>query len=1375
MKIVFKLFLYLLALIPFSICAQNTSNKGVDFWIGFPAHGDRTRAEMYLYITGDSNTTGTVSIPGQSWSTNFTVTANAMTLVAVPTNRAYVACNDCIEARGIHVVSQKKIVVYSHIYYQYRSDATLVLPTATTGKEYFAMSYGQNGPSADRSQFMVVANKDNTKVRITPSTNLSSKTGGTLTKGTPYEITLNAGQVYQGRAKDRSFTDDVTGTRIEVIDTGANAGCKTVAVFSGSSNCFLGCSSGGAGIASRDNLYQQLYPTKSWGTRFVTVPFRGRTYDNIRIMAAEDGTQVIINHQTGAPTVAYLDRGEFYEMVDINQTKYILASKGICVAQFQESQKCGGKGDPSMTILNPIEQTLKQITVYSSQYEDIDDHYINVIIPTNGSASFKIDGSAVSFTKVPKLSSHSYAQIKVNQGNHIMAADVGFIAIAYGFGDYESYGYAAGANVKDLTAKLELVNSAQLDDNSMCLGDIAEFEGQAEYQVSQWIWDLGDGTKDTGQFIEHEYKTTGTFNVRLYTYKKSFDGCSTYDSSDMEVKVYTKPVADIRTSLRCEGNTVTFTDSSRSPSGDPLLTSQWIFHNSSTYAAQTSKYYDTAGIYKAWLIAKTEYQCTDTLKWDMVINPNPVAISNVADVCFKDSAYFSNISTIKTGKIATNKWHFGDGDSSTKYHPRHFYQSNGTYHIVFTATSDSGCSDVGHDTIYKHHSFTMNFTHQDTCAGFGLDFKNTSTTTGGTLKDYVWDFPGGTQYTTTDASHSFTNPGSYKVKLTGTLDDFCTDSIVKTIVVDPLVSADFTTAGVCLNDTVTFTSTSTVASGAIATLKWNLDESKTGSKQIEKVKYATKGLKNIQLIASSDKGCSDTMSKQITMVDPKISSLVFPLACEGKTVKIYPVLSLDGNTVSNYSWDVLGTITTSDTLTYSNNTAGKKVVTLTINTSSGCKLVKKDSFDLNAMPKPDFTISNVCRGFSIQPTNTSTIGNGESITSHQWYYNGSLASSAQNPTIISNLDGSSTMRLKVTSAKGCTDEITKTFDVYTLPVARFTYSDTCLGMTTAFVDNSTITSGTIDVYDWTYNDGVVDNGNYVIRTYPADGNYSLKHVVTSNFGCKDSITRNFKIAPKPQLNVTPDKLTGCMPLLVNFANSSTINSGTINNLSWDFGDGTTGTGVTPSKVYNAAGNYQVIVYGTSNANCKDTFQVGTLIDVLQKPTADFTYSPLEPSLLFPDVTYSNTSTPDAISFVWDVGDGNTYTSTNVAHTYATAGNFPVRLIATAANGCKDTADQLVYLKLDFFIWIPTVFSPNGDNTNDLFRVYGVIPDIQGYSMQIFNRWGEVIFESTNPNESWNGTYEGIDVYPGSYGYSVRYINYETGRWESKKGAIKVMR
>ncbi len=1356
-----------------SVSAQNSSNKGTDFWVGFMNHRNGTSASMYLYITSDSNTTGKVEVPGQSWSTTFSVKANEMTLVQIPTSVAYVSCSDCIQGRGIHVTSVERIVVYSHIYHQYCSDATLVLPTPTTGKEYYAMSYEQR-QSSGRSQFMIIASKDDTKVRITPTVTLSGSTGD-LTANKSYEITLDEGECYQGRAKSSGSTQDVTGTHIEVIDTGANSNCRTVAVFSGSSDTYLLCGSPGGGQNSRDNLYQQLYPTRSWGTRFVTIPFKGRKVDNLRVIAAEDNTQIVITHESGPPTVKGLSAGEYYDLYDVDETKYILAGKPICVAQYQTSRKCGGDGDPSMTILNPIEQTLKNITVYSSEYEDIDDHYINVIIPNAGVNSFRIDGKTASFTKVPKYSNFSYAQITVTKGNHQMSSDVGFLAIAYGFANYESYGYSAGANVRDLTAQIELANSAQADINSICLGDAAKFDGTAEYKVSQWIWDYGDGTRDTAQNVTHVYKDTGNYEVTLFTYKVLFDGCSTYDSTLMEIRVNSKPISDFGMTTRCEKGTVNFTDSSKALGSETIQVRQYIFHNNSTkYAANASFYYDTAGDYDIRYIVRTANQCYDTMKRTITINPLPDASFNVEDVCFNDSSEFMNTSTVRTGSIEMNKWYFGDGDSSDLSSPKHFYADSGTYYADLIVTTDSGCTGSYRDTLMKHPRFIIDFDSKDTCAGFGVDFKNVSTADAGTLKDWLWKFPGGTEYTLKDVNHSFSTTGTYDITLVGSLDTLCRDSVTKQVEVDPNINANFTVSSSCLVDSIVFTNTSTISGGTVAATNWDFDDGITSTNDTAKVKYSSKGTKDIQLIAISDKGCADTSTLSMRIYEPKITNFTIPNICQNTDGSITANIDLDGDTISSYSWDANGTTSSTDTLKFNSATTGKFEITLDAVTKNNCALSYKDSFNVWATPVASFTVSPVCIGEDFVITNNSSIEAGETISSTNWYVNNSLETTNTNPTITSSVIGSNNIRLIVTSSKGCNHAVTESVEVYPLPIPSFTYMDTCLNQTTSFTSGSTIASGSIASTNWVYDDGSNASGGTISRVFPAAQEYSVNMIITSGFGCVDSLSRSFTISPLPVIDVVADPISGCQPLLVNFQNNSSIASGTISQFDFDFGDGNSTTGISPSHIYVNPGSYSVTIDAISNAGCMSSLTLANPIDVLTKPVAAFSFNPEEPSLLEPAIQFVNESSPDAITFNWFVSDGTTHTGDVVDHSLE-PGNYTATLVATAANGCSDTTMRDIYVKLDFFLHAPSAFSPNGDLVNDLFGIDGMVGDVQGYEMKIYNSWGEEVFHSENPLEKWDGTYNGKEPHLGSYVYIVRYRNIETERWETINGVLHIIR
>jgi len=106
-----------------NVNAQSKSNKGRDFWVGFMKHKEGSTSKTSLYITSDSSTTGTVTVPGQSWSQNFSVTANSITVVTIPSSKSYNDCSDCITKKGVNITSQKDVIVYAHHYEDDQSDA----------------------------------------------------------------------------------------------------------------------------------------------------------------------------------------------------------------------------------------------------------------------------------------------------------------------------------------------------------------------------------------------------------------------------------------------------------------------------------------------------------------------------------------------------------------------------------------------------------------------------------------------------------------------------------------------------------------------------------------------------------------------------------------------------------------------------------------------------------------------------------------------------------------------------------------------------------------------------------------------------------------------------------------------------------------------------------------------------------------------------------------------------------------------------------------------------------------------------------------------------------------------------------------------------
>ena len=252
--------LWIAVLLSSSLAAQDFSNKGKDFWIGYGNHvrmfNGNPAEKMQLYITSDVTTSGQVTISSVGFSQSFTVTANQITTIDIPRTAALM--NDGLYDHGIHVTAGKPIVVYSFIYVNAISGATVCLPTNTLGRDYFSVNYTQrsNDPDSYSYFFVIAADTGTTTVQITPSASTKSGKPANI----PFLVTLKQGQIYQvlGTLSGASGAD-LTGSRIQSVNTGA--GCKRIAVFCGSGKISIGCS----GTGTSDNLYQHMYPTATWG------------------------------------------------------------------------------------------------------------------------------------------------------------------------------------------------------------------------------------------------------------------------------------------------------------------------------------------------------------------------------------------------------------------------------------------------------------------------------------------------------------------------------------------------------------------------------------------------------------------------------------------------------------------------------------------------------------------------------------------------------------------------------------------------------------------------------------------------------------------------------------------------------------------------------------------------------------------------------------------------------------------------------------------------------------------------------------------------------------------------------------------------------
>jgi len=254
-----------------NLSAQDKSNKGKEFWLGYGhnalfANASPPNSQNHtLYLSAEQAATVTVSVNGTSWSQTVNIPANTVDFsIIIPKSGADDSriLSEGLFNKGIHIVSDVPIVVYSHQYNLFSSAATMLMPVETYGYTYYSLNYSQVSNYPDSySWFYVIAPENNTRVLITPS---DSTQGGWL-PGQTYTVNLNKGQLYNvfGKRTDTYTGKDMSGSKIVSV-AGADGNCHPVAVFSGSSRVVI-CNGNGGEI-----LQQQIFPANAWGTRYIT-------------------------------------------------------------------------------------------------------------------------------------------------------------------------------------------------------------------------------------------------------------------------------------------------------------------------------------------------------------------------------------------------------------------------------------------------------------------------------------------------------------------------------------------------------------------------------------------------------------------------------------------------------------------------------------------------------------------------------------------------------------------------------------------------------------------------------------------------------------------------------------------------------------------------------------------------------------------------------------------------------------------------------------------------------------------------------------------------------------------------------------------------
>lgn len=353
--------------------------------------------------------------------------------------------------------------------------------------------------------------------------------------------------------------------------------------------------------------------------------------------------------------------------------------------------------------------------------------------------------------------------------------------------------------------------------------------------------------------------------------------------------------------------------------------------------------------------------------------------------------------------------------------------------------------------------------------------------------------------------------------------------------------------------------------------------------------------------------------------------------------------------------------------------------------------------------------------------------------------------------------------LTITGADGCVEVNSQTLRIGSKPVAKITVGNTCQESKVLFRDSSSAAVGTINNWYWDLGNGILAFVKDPETSYSTEGTKTIRLAVKSLEGCaSDTVSKDITIIPRPLIDMKfEDTCTGSNVSFIGIDNSTAI----LSQWNWNFGDGTSGSGITTSHIYDKAGNFPVQLYAVATNGCisdtleksinifsTDAFAGSDLVAAGGQPvqlhaTGGFLYQ-WTPS--------TGLSDPDISDPIAILGSDQTY-----------------YLKAFTPQGCEtyDTITIKIYKGPE--IYVPNAFSPNHDGLNDVFKAFPVGIVTFSY-LKIYNRWGQQMFSTTDPKTGWDGKYMGRDQPAGVYVWIVAGTDYR-GNVLNRRGTVVLVK
>lgn len=691
------------------------------------------------------------------------------------------------------------------------------------------------------------------------------------------------------------------------------------------------------------------------------------------------------------------------------------------------------------------------------------------------------------------------------------------------------------------------------------------------------------------------------------------------------------------------------------------------------------------------------------------------------------------------------------------------------YFIRTSFASNPGCASVDSVTVTVNPKPLIDFTLPVVCLPqASAGFINKTNILDGTLDKiiYNWTFSDGGISAEINPSHIYSSDGLFTVQLRATSSNGCVDSLTKSLTIQPQAKMSITAENEFCQDSSMQFSGSTNSAVAIDKWYWNFGDSKSDSLQNPIHTFISADSLQVNLYSVTTEGChSDTAFKQVIINPVPYAGFSYTGSqCINKAISFNDTSKANIGNIISQIWNFNGeTEGTGVNVNHTYTIEGEYFVTLTVKNTKGCvsKPITQHVF-INPSPVVSFTMPSVCYGNNGIFLDNSTISDQtQNLVSYRWSFGDGIVSSIFNPAHIYASPGSYPVKLKVTSDNGCADSLTKTISISDYPVTDFQIltTDFCGNLPLLLKDNSSVNFAKIDhlkiYWNWpSLEDTSVFynpvNGQTYSHTYTGFGYVASKQVnakieAYSTGGCFTEKSANSILFASPRLEFD-DLPQYCNSINENILLTQAKDTSSFTGNGYYYGDGIVNNNFFNPSVAGS-GNHLIYYKYTLSNGCADSVSKNIKVGIQPMVNAGPDETILQGGITQLTATVIG---GDNLLFTWSPGTG--LSNTTISNPSASpAQDTYYTLNVSNSDGCNNS--DIVFVKVLKAPVIPNAFSPNHDRINDTWRItyLNSYPDCV---VEIFNRYGQLVFHSNGYSTPWDGTYNGKDLPVGTYYYVI---------------------